>query len=82
MVTLALFPIFAVVFPFTLDSTISDPKLLFITSKQCGVAFVALDIVIGTVMLTTVPSRIPPPMVTMFDIPRRISESRAAQNNE
>jgi hypothetical protein len=80
---LALFPIFAVVFPFALDPTITDPKLLLVTSKQRGVAFVALDILIGTVILSIVPCWIPPAVVAVWNPPRRIGGiSRAAQNDE
>jgi hypothetical protein len=67
---LALFPIFAVVFPFALDPTIADPKLLLVTSKQRGVAFVALDILIGTVILSIVPCWIPPRRCSRLESPK------------
>jgi hypothetical protein len=81
--TLALFSKFAVVFPFALDPTIADPKLLLVTSKQRGVAFVALDILIGTVMLSIVPCWIPRAVMAVCYAPRRISRiSRDAQDKQ
>jgi hypothetical protein len=79
MMALALLPKFAVVFPIALDPTIADPKLLLVTSKQGGVAFVALNILIGTVILTIIPRW--PAVIAICARPRRIGRiSRAAQD--
>jgi hypothetical protein len=80
---LALFPVFSIVAPSTLDSAIAHPELLLITSKQRGVAFVALDILIGTVILTIVPCWIPRAVIAVCNPPRSIGRiSRAAQHKQ
>jgi hypothetical protein len=80
-VAIAFFSVIAIAFPFTLDFAVTVPKLLFIPSEQGRVAFIALGMVIGTVILIIIPRIIQPTRITVFQVPW-VSESRTAQSEQ